>query len=123
MKQYLLSIYQPDGDPPPPEFLAKVMRDVDALIEETRAAGAWVFNGGLHPPSTATVVRLREDDVLITDGPYAEGKEHIGGFLIIKAPDLDAALKWARKLARALTLDQRIGLPIEVRPFQGEAEA
>jgi hypothetical protein len=118
MKQYLLSIYQPDGDPPPEvlESLPKVMRDVDALIQETRAAGAWVFNGGLHPPSTATVVRLQDGGVLTTDGPFAEGKEHIGGFLVIRASDLDAALEWGRRLAGATTL------PIEVRPFQGEAE-
>jgi hypothetical protein len=114
MKQYLLSIHQPDSGTPPPEVLAKVMRDVDALIAETKAAGVWVFNGGLHPPSTATVVRLEDGDLLLTDGPYAEGKEHIGGFLIIKAPDLDSALEWARKTARVITL------PIEVRPFQGE---
>ncbi len=114
MKQYLLSIYQPDGGTPPPEVLEKVMRDVNALIQETKAKGAWVFNGGLHPPSTATVLRLQRDDVLITDGPYAEGKEHIGGFVIVKAPDLDSALEWGRKLARVITL------PIEVRPFQGE---
>ncbi len=114
VKQYLLSIYQPDGGVPPPEVLAAVMRDVNALVEETKAAGVWVFNGGLHPPSTATVVRAEHGDVLITDGPYAEGKEHIGGFIIIKVPDLDAALHWARKTARVITL------PIEVRPFQGE---
>lgn len=124
MKQYLLSIYQPDGEPPPPEMLAKVMRDMNALIEETKAAGVWVFNGGLHPASTATVVRIQRGDVLITDGPFAEGKEHIGGFLIVKVPDLDSALEWARKAARALTLegggDVEAGLPIEVRPFHGE---
>ena len=74
MKQYLLSIYQPDGGTPPPEILEKVMRDVNALIEETKAAGAWVFNGGLHPPSTATVVRLQDGDVLMTDGPYRRGQ-------------------------------------------------
>ena len=116
MKQYLLSIYQPDSGTPPPETLQKVMRDVNALVEESKAAGVWVFNGGLHPPSTATVVRLHEGDVLMTDGPFAEGKEHIGGFLIVKVPDLDAALEWARRTARAITL------PIEVRPFQGEVE-
>ena len=115
MQQYLLSVYQPEGDPPPPEVLEKVMRDLDDLNRELKAAGAWVFAGGLHPPSTATVVRLRDGDVLTTDGPFAEGKEHIGGFTIITAPDLDAALEWGRKLARATTL------PIEVRPFQGEA--
>jgi hypothetical protein len=116
MKQYLLSVYQPDGEPPPPEVLEKVMRDVGAWEQELKADGAWVFTGRLHPPSTATVVRLRDDDVLITDGPFAEGKEHIGGFTIIKAPDLDAALEWGRKATRATTL------PIEVRPLQDEAE-
>jgi hypothetical protein len=115
MKQYLLSIYQPDGGPPPPEVLGEVMRDVDALVQEIRDAGVWVFNGGLHPPSTATVVRLQDGEVLTTDGPFAEGKEHVGGCLIIQAPDLDSALEWGRKATRATTL------PIEVRPFQGEA--
>lgn len=115
MNQYLLSIYQPAGDPPPPEVLEPVMRDLDALNRELRSADAWVFAGGLHPPSTATVVRSRDDDVLVTDGPFAEGKEHLGGISIIAAPDLDAALEWAAKLARATTL------PIEVRPFQGDA--
>src|SRR5919201_1564917 len=91
MKQYLLSMYQPDGDPPPPEVLEPVMRDLNALEQEMKAAGAWVFSGGLHPPSTATVVRLREGEVLITDGPYAEGKEHIGGLPLIKTPHPDAA--------------------------------
>jgi hypothetical protein len=116
MKRYLLSIYQPDGDPPPPEVLTKIMRDVGAVIAETKTAGAWVFNGPLHPPSTATVLRLENGEVLTTDGPFAEGKEHIGGFVIVRAADLDAALEWGRKLARAVTL------PIEVRPFQAEAE-
>ena len=115
MKQYLLTIYQPDGDPPPPEVMEKIMRDIDVLIRDAKAAGAWVFNEGLHAPSTATVVRLQDGDLLMTDGPFAEGKEHVGGILIIKAPDLDSALEWARKAARAITL------PIEVRPFQGEA--
>ena len=114
MKQYLLSIYQPDGGTPPPEVLDRVMRDVNALIDETKSAGVWVFNGGLHPPTTATVVRRQGDDFLMTDGPYAEGKEHIGGFIIVRARDLDEALEWARKTAQA------IPLPIEVRPFQGE---
>ncbi len=116
MKQYLLSIYQPDGEAPGPEVLDPIMRDVEAVNAELKAAGAWVFAGGLHPPSTATVVRLQDGEVLTTDGPFAEGKEHIGGFTVINAPDLDAALEWGRKLARAITL------PIEVRPFQGEAE-
>jgi hypothetical protein len=92
------------------------MQDVDAVRQEMQAAGVWVFSGGLHPPSTATVVRMRDGEALLTDGPFAEGKEHVGGFTIVKAPDLDAALEWGRKLARATTL------PVEVRPFHGEAE-
>ncbi|MGH3309108.1 MAG: YciI family protein [Streptomyces sp.] len=113
MKQYLLSIYQPDGEPPPPEVLDPIMRDVEALNAELREAGAWVFAGGLHPPSTATVLQRTGDEVLTTDGPYIEGKEHIGGFTVIQAADLDAALAWGRKLARVLT-----PLAIEVRPME-----
>lgn len=116
MALYLLTIYQPDGPPPPPEFLEPVMREIGALNEEIKAAGGWVFSGGLHPPSTATVVRARGEEVLTTDGPYVESKEHVGGFWIVRAPDLDAALGWARKAARATTL------PIEVRPFQHVVE-
>jgi hypothetical protein len=120
MTRYLLSIYQPDGPAPPAEALEKVMRDVNAVTAEMQAAGAWVFAGGLHPPSTATVVRLKDGDVLMTDGPYVEGKEHIGGFSVIQAPDLDAALDWGRKVARALTLDGRTSLAVEIRPFQDD---
>jgi hypothetical protein len=116
MKQYMLTIYQPDGPAPAPEVLNKVMRDVDAVNAELRAAGAWVFTARLFPPSTATVVRLRDGEVLMTDGPFAEGKEHVGGFWIIKAHDLDAALEWGRKAARAVTL------PIEVRPLADRPE-
>lgn len=108
MKQYLLSIYQPDG--PAPDTIDAIMDDLAALNDDMRAAGAWVFAVGLHEPSTATVVRAKEGDVLITDGPYAEGTEHIGGFTLIQAADLDEALEWAGKLAPVLTL------PIEVRP-------
>jgi hypothetical protein len=114
MKHYLLSIVQPDGPPPPQAVLAEIMKDVDALTREMKAAGAWVFSDGLHDPSEATVVRPRGGDVLVTDGPYAEAKEHVGGLVIIRAPDLDAALEWGRKTARATTL------PIEVRPFRRE---
>jgi hypothetical protein len=116
MKTYLLSMYQPDRVTPPPEVLEKVMREIFAIREELKAQGAWVFGSGLHDASTATVLHQRGGEVLITDGPYAEGKEHIGGITIIKAPDLDAALVWARKYAELTTL------PIEVRPFQGDAE-
>jgi hypothetical protein len=115
VKQYLLSVYQPEGPVPPPEVLERIMGNLDALNQELKAAGAWVFAGGLHPPSTATVVRLKDGKVLTTDGPFAEGKEHLGGFTIVKAPDLDAALEWGRRLTRASTL------PVEVRPFQDEA--
>jgi hypothetical protein len=118
MKQYLLNIYQPDGVQPPPEMLEKVMRNMGALIEDAKTAGAWVFNGGLHPPTTATVIRYQHGDPVITDGPFTEGKEHVGGFLIISVSDLDAALEWARRMAQVLTLDgAEAGLPIEVRPF------
>lgn len=121
MKQYVLSIYQPEGPPPPSDVLAKVMEDVTAFIDETKKSGTWVFNGGLHPPGASTVVRVRRNETLMTDGPFAEGKEHIGGLVVLKARDLDAALEWARRLARILTLPgDESGLPIEVRPFQGE---
>ena len=116
MKQYLLSVYHPEGGTPPPDELDAIGRDVDALNEEIRAAGAWVFAGGLHPSSTATVLRVENGEVLTTDGPFAEGKEHIGGFWVIKTPDLDAALEWGRKATRACAV------PIEVRPFQDEIE-
>ena len=112
MRQYLLSVYQPDGPAPAPEVLERISADLDALNRELQEAGAWVFAGGLHPPSTATVVRVTDGEVLWTDGPFTEGKEHIGGFTIVRAPDLDAALAWGRRLAEATTL------PIEVRPFQ-----
>jgi hypothetical protein len=117
MKYYLLAMHQPVGDPPPPEVLEPIMGDLAALREEMKAAGAWVFAGGLHGPEASTVVRMSDGEILTTDGPYAEGKEHMGGFTVIKSPDLDAALGWARKYAAAVRL-----LPIEVRPFQGEAE-
>lgn len=116
MKQYLISLYVPEGDPPPPEILEPIMRDVNAVTDEAKAAGMWVFSGGLHSPSTATVLRAKGGDVLMTDGPYVEGKEFLGGFTIVKAPDLDSALEWGSKFARATRL------PIEVRPFQDEAE-
>jgi hypothetical protein len=117
VKQYLLSIYQPDGPTPPPEVLDGIVEKLDALNADLKAAGAWVFAGGLHPPSTATVLRAgRADsgDTLVTDGPYAEGKEHLGGFTVITAPDLDAALAWGSRLADAVA-----PLPVEVRPFSG----
>jgi hypothetical protein len=116
MKQYLLTIYQPDGEPPAPEVLQKIANDVEVVQDEMRSAGAWVFSGGLHAASTATVINPRSHAMPMTDGPYVEGKEHVGGLVIINAESLDEALAWARKTARATTL------PVEVRPFQGEPE-
>jgi hypothetical protein len=113
MKQYMLSVFHPEDTAPPPD-IDQLMKDVDAVNQEMMTAGAWVFAGGLHPSSTATVVRVDGADVLTTDGPFTEGKEHIGGIWIIKAADLDSALEWARKAARACRI------PVEVRPFQEE---
>ena len=83
------------------------------VTPDMRAAGAWVFSNGLLPPSSATVLRPQGGEVLVTDGPFAEGKEHLGGFTIVDVPDLDAALEGGRRVALATTL------PIEVRPFAG----
>jgi hypothetical protein len=117
MKQYMLSVHSVEGAAPqPPEAAQTMYQDVAAFNAELQSAGAWVFAGGLHPPSTATVVRVQDGDKLITDGPFAEGKEHIGGFWVIKAGDLDAALAWAAKATEACAA------PVEVRPFQEEAE-
>jgi hypothetical protein len=116
MKQYLLSIVQPDGPKPPAEFLQQVMQDVGKVMQELRTSGSWVFSGGLHPASAASVVRWRDGEACITDGPFAEGKEHVGGFVVIKAGDLDQALQWARRFAKAITL------PIEVRSFEHVGE-
>src|SRR5215204_2233091 len=112
-QHYLLSVYQPEGEPPPPEDLDRIARAVQGFHDELQAAGAWVFAGALHDQSSATVVRASGDDTLLTDGPFAEAKEYLGGLCIVQAPDLDAALEWGRKAARATTL------PIEVRPFVG----
>ncbi len=114
MRRYLLSIYQPDGAPPPEVDLKEIGRAITAVIDDMKSSGAWVFNGGLFPPSTATVVRVKDGDLLMTDGPYTEGKEHIGGLVIVQSEDLDGALEWARRSAEA------IGLPIEVRPIVDE---
>jgi hypothetical protein len=112
MKQYLLTVcYPAGGTQPPPDVLQRIMRDVHAVQKEMQSAGVWVFSGGLHPANTATVLRQQDGDIVLTDGPFIESKEQIGGITIVKAPDLDAALGWGRKLARA------IGVPIEVRPF------
>ncbi|MFE3229265.1 YciI family protein [Nocardia sp. NPDC059228] len=111
MTEYLLSVYQPD-DTAPPDNLDEIMSELTALDAEMRESGVWVFAAGLHAPSTATVLRAQGSEVLVTDGPFAESKEHIGGFTVIRAADLDEALDWGRRMARV------IGLPIEVRPIQ-----
>ncbi|GHJ45835.1 hypothetical protein Cs7R123_31770 [Catellatospora sp. TT07R-123] len=115
MAQYLLSIYQPDGVVPPPEVLDRVMAGLATVEEELRAAGAWVFTSPLTPAAAATVVRHRDGETLRTDGPYAEGKEHVGGFWLVESPDLAAAVGWADRIAQVTTL------PIEVRPLAGRA--
>jgi hypothetical protein len=113
MKQYLLAVHMVEGEPVPSEAqMQEGYKAVDALNADLKAAGAWVFAGGLHPPATATVVRAQSGEVVTTDGPFAETKEQLGGFWIIQAPDLDAALDWAAKGSAAC------GAPVEVRPFQ-----
>jgi hypothetical protein len=115
MKQYLLAVHMVEGEPvPSEEQMQQVYKAVDAYNAELQSAGAWVFAGGLHPPSSATVVRAQGGQVVTTDGPFAETKEQLGGFWVIKAPDLDAALDWAAKGSAAC------GGPVEVRPFQEE---
>ena len=115
MKQYLLSVWSVDGQPEPtPEAMQKAYADVDAFNAGIIASGAFVFAGGLHPASSATVIRVQDGRPVTTDGPFAETREHLGGFWVIKAPDLDAALEIAERGAIAC------GNPVEVRPFQEE---
>ncbi|MDY7104793.1 MAG: YciI family protein [Actinomycetota bacterium] len=112
MPRYLLSVFQTEGaEPPSPEQARMVMDRVAAHQEELKAAGAWVFFGALTDAASATVVRATDGQVSMTDGPYAEAKEQIGGFTIIEAADLDEALEWARKGSEACLW------PVEVRPF------
>jgi hypothetical protein len=117
MNQYLLSVFSVEGAPTPSaEAIQRAYHDVDVFNAKLREKKAWVFAGGLHPPSTATVVRVQAGEALLTDGPFAEAKEHLGGFWVIKAPDLDAALAWAKEASVACAN------PVEVRPFQDPAE-
>jgi len=116
MTQYLLAVHDAEGEAPSPDDIAQMFKDVDVFNDELKATGAWVFAGGLHPADTATVVRVTNGEVLTTDGPFAETKEQLGGFWIIEAPDLDAALALAAKGATACRN------PVEVRPFQEEPE-
>ncbi|MGN6791518.1 MAG: YciI family protein [Streptosporangiaceae bacterium] len=118
MKQYLLSVHMVEGEPQPPEDeMQQMFKDVDVVNAEMQRAGAWVFGGGLHPATTATVVKVSDGEIVTTDGPFAETKEQLGGFWVIKATDLDEALAWAAKATRACRG------PVEVRPFQDDAEA
>jgi hypothetical protein len=117
MKQYLLAVHMAEGEPAPPEEqMQQTYKAVDAFNAELQSAGAWVFAGGLHPPETATVVRSQDGQVVTTDGPFAETKEQLGGFWVIVAPDLDAALAWAARGSEACRA------PVEVRPFQETGE-
>jgi hypothetical protein len=118
MTTYLLSVYPPAG---PAESISEdemqgMYQTVEVFNDKLRKGGAWVFAGGLHPASTATVVRERGGKVLTTDGPFLEVKEHLGGFWVIKAPDLDAALRWASEATVACKA------PVEVRPFEDDVE-
>ncbi len=114
MTQYLLSVWhEGEYELPDPETQEHVIAQVDSFNAKLQAAGAWVFAGGLHPPASATVVRAADGRVSMTDGPFAEAKEQIGGFWVIEAADLDAALEWAAQGSAAC-----MG-PVEVRPFQG----
>ena len=116
MDQYLLSTYEVEGEvpgaPSTPEETETFMKRVVALEDEMEATGTFVFGGALHGPDASTVLRAIEGDVVMTDGPFVEAKEHIAGFYIINAEDLDAALAWGRKVVEA------INHPIEVRPFR-----
>jgi len=112
--QYLLSVHSVEGearDPMTDEEMQQSWKQIQVLNEELKSAGAWVFSGRLHEPDTATVVRISDGEAVTTDGPFVESREHLGGFYIIQAEDLDAALVWASKATAA------VGKPIEVRPF------
>ena len=120
MAKYLLSVHSAEGeagDPMTEEQMQQFMERVNVLEEEMRSTGAWLFGGALTDPDTATVVRVSGGEVMTTDGPFAESKEHLGGFYIIEAEDLDGALVWATKTSEA------VSHAIEVRPFRHVSEA
>lgn len=117
MTQYLLSVHYVEGEAPPDEqTMQQMFKDVDALNQEMQAEGAWVFAGGLEQPDDATVVREQNGQIVTTDGPFPEAKEHLGGFWVLDVADRDAALDWARRATRACRG------PVEVRPFQPEPD-
>jgi hypothetical protein len=112
MPLYLLSVcYPADAQQPAPEKLEKIMIDVGTVRDELVASGAWVFGGGLHPASTATTVFDKDGSAVLTDGPFIETKEQIGGITVIEFADLDEAVGWASRQSHAMSV------PIEVRPF------
>jgi hypothetical protein len=118
MPKYLLSAHVVDGESRKPmtdQEMQHSWQQIQALEAEMKSAGAWVFSGRLHDAETATVVRVSGDEVVTTDGPFVEAKEHLGGFYIIEAADLDAALGWASKVTRT------VSAPIEVWPFADTA--
>ena len=118
MKQYLLAVHMVEGaEPQSAQDTEQAYKDVDVLNAQMQAEGAWVFAGGLYPPASATVVRVSDGEILTTDGPFAETKEQLGGFWVIRAADLDEALAWAAKATAACRG------PVEVRPFQDEPPA
>ncbi|MGI8632054.1 MAG: YciI family protein [Solirubrobacterales bacterium] len=115
MPKYLLSVHSVEGEPRPEmsdEQMQGFMKQIEELEAEMRSSGAFVFTGGLHPPDTATVVHPSEGDLSTTDGPFADAKEHIAGFYVLEADDLDAAMGWAQRVTAC------VGKPIEVRPFR-----
>src|SRR5215470_202195 len=119
MARYMLAVHTVEGDerePPTAEEMEHNWRQLKLVESEMKSKGAWVFSGRLHDPDTATVVRVSNGEILTTDGPFAEAREHLGGFYMIDADDLDAALAWAAKVTRC------IGVPIEVRPFADYAD-
>jgi hypothetical protein len=115
MKTYLISLFSPPGPPPEDLDLTAVMADIELVNDDIRAAGGWVFAGGLGDLGSATVIRS-QGETLVTDGPFLEAKEHLGGISVVRAADLDVVMGWATRIAKAT------GLPVEVRPFQDEHE-
>ena len=117
MTTYLLAVYDDGSEPYPDDDLQTVYAEVEAFNDQLKADGSWVFAAGLEPFATSTsVVDATGGDVIITDGPFAEAKEHIGGFWIVNVPDLDAAMKLAAEGSVACRQ------PVEVRPFQDDTE-
>ena len=118
MKTYLITLYSPPGPPPEDLDLTQVMADLEVVNNDIRSAGGWVFAGGLADVGSATVVRKADAvaDAMLTDGPFIEAKEHLGGLSIVRAEDYDVALGWAERIAGAT------GLPVEIRPFQDDGD-